>query len=400
MALLSSYEAWHGGEVVFHALAQGLAARGHEVTLLCRSGSALSERLVGAAGVRVVHSRLRGEGDPRTHAGVARALRRARAEALLTNLGRDLKFGAVSARLLSVPHVHRYAEVARRLPPAPGRAGSAAAVGRPAGSRRKRLERRLLRSWVAGCVTPSAFARDLLLERVPGARPVTVVHNGVDATRFAPDAAGGRRWRAAHGLRPDEPLVGCVGQLDLGRKAQHVLLAAAARALRRPRVVFVGEGADAGELRRLAAELGVEARFTGFEDDPRGAYNGCDVVALPSRQESFGLAVAEAMACGRAVVAARAASIPELLRGGVEGWLVPPDDPAALAAALDESLAAPGLRARRGAAARARVQAAFTIQNMVSGYEAALDAARAGRFAELVAGDLRRPPAEKTESPA
>ncbi|MBA2564611.1 MAG: glycosyltransferase, partial [Gemmatimonadetes bacterium] len=114
LVLLSSYVRWHGGEVVFAELAERLALRGHDVTLVCRRDSELA-RCAGVLGarsrVRRVEARLRGEGDPRSHLEVARALRAARADALLTNLSRDLKFGALAARLLGIPHVHRFAQV-------------------------------------------------------------------------------------------------------------------------------------------------------------------------------------------------------------------------------------------------------------------------------------------------
>ena len=246
IVLLNSYGKWQGGEAVFADLAGGLARRGHEVTLVCRRGSPLAARvdefdgrqpkragsasaqsiagvnapcLAGAGRLRVETGALRGEANPRSYLEALLAMRRAGAEVLLTNLSRDLKFGAPAARLLGVAHVHRFAEVAPPAPVAP-RGGR----WRWTRLRNKGIQRRLLRDWVAGCIVPSRYVRDLLLARFPEARPAVVVHNGVDTGRFRPDPEAGLRWRLGRGITAGDVLVGCVGLLDRRRKAQHVLV--------------------------------------------------------------------------------------------------------------------------------------------------------------------------------
>ncbi|MBA2565555.1 MAG: glycosyltransferase family 4 protein, partial [Gemmatimonadetes bacterium] len=258
-------------------------------------------------------------------------------------------------------------------------AGNAGA-GRRSG---KRVQRRLLRGWVKGSIAPSFFIRDRLLERFPDARAVAVVHNGVDLGRFRRQPDAGAAWRSAHCVARGEYLVGCVGQLQRRRKAQHVLIAAAAASRSRPTLAFVGEGEDESPLRDLAAAAGVRAVFAGFESDTVAAYNAFDVVALPSRVESFGLAVAEAMACARPVVAAHAGSVPELLAAPSEGRLFTPDDAGTLAEELDHLAEDPGLRESLGAAARARVERDFSLERMVQGYEEGFAAAVDGRFGEF-----------------
>jgi 2-deoxystreptamine N-acetyl-D-glucosaminyltransferase/2-deoxystreptamine glucosyltransferase len=84
-------------------------------------------------------------------------------------------------------------------------------------------------------------------------------------------------------------------------------------------------------------------------------YARAAVVVCPSRSEGFGLACAEAMAHGRAVIATRVGGLPDLVRDGETGLLVPPRDPTALRAAIDRLLADPALRRRLGDAARAHV---------------------------------------------
>jgi glycosyltransferase involved in cell wall biosynthesis len=97
-------------------------------------------------------------------------------------------------------------------------------------------------------------------------------------------------------------------------------------------------------------------------------------VVHPSLNEIFPNAVGEAMACGRAVVAADAGGTAELVGGGGAGVLVPPGDTDALAAAVRELLEDPGRRDRLGEAARGRIAAEFPLARMIERYEAALTA--------------------------
>ena len=127
------------------------------------------------------------------------------------------------------------------------------------------------------------------------------------------------------------------------------------------RLTLVGDGPQRAAIDRLVAGLGLgdRVRVTGFVPHSAGLaiVAGAAVVVLPSRYEELGTALVEAMAAGRPVVASRVGGIPELVRHGIDGLLVRPGDPAALAGALNEVLTDPALAAALGAAARARVAA-------------------------------------------
>ena len=97
--------------------------------------------------------------------------------------------------------------------------------------------------------------------------------------------------------------------------------------------------------------------------DVAALYRRCDVVVHPARWEGFGLALLEAMLAAKPVVAVRAASAPELVVDGETGYLVPSDDPAALAAAVTKVLEQPG---DLGAAGLARAQSEFSVERMTS----------------------------------
>jgi len=107
--------------------------------------------------------------------------------------------------------------------------------------------------------------------------------------------------------------------------------------------------------------------MVGFRRDVAACLAAADVVALPSLQEGLGVAALEAMAAGRPVVASRVGGLAEAVVHEETGLLVPPGDPTALATALARLARDPGLRARLGAAGRARVLAHYTAARMAEG---------------------------------
>ncbi|MEU8759819.1 glycosyltransferase [Streptomyces sp. NPDC048659] len=187
-----------------------------------------------------------------------------------------------------------------------------------------------------------------------------VIHNGVDAVRFAPAGPEPAPGPGADGTAG--PLVVCVGRL-CRQKGQDVLLAAwpaVLDAVPNARLVLVGEGPD-GETLRAAA--GPSVRFAGAVADTAPWYREADLVVLPSRWEGMALAPLEAMACGRPVVVGDVDGARESLPPGhEETCLVPPGDPAALAAALGRLLGDPGLRRSLGREAREHVLSSFDVR--------------------------------------
>jgi D-inositol-3-phosphate glycosyltransferase len=126
-------------------------------------------------------------------------------------------------------------------------------------------------------------------------------------------------------------------------------------------LVVLGEGPQRAELERLARELGVQVYLPGRVPDVAAWLRRADLLVHPVRWEGFGLALLEAMLASLAVVATRVSSIPEIVSDGETGLLVPPDDPSALAAALNRVLADPAGYGDRG---RARARAEFSVARM------------------------------------
>ena len=159
--------------------------------------------------------------------------------------------------------------------------------------------------------------------------------------------------------------MGFVGQL-IERKGLDALVAAWSRLEAEdwsvpPRLVVAGDGPLRDRLLTWRASLRhpdqVEVR--GFIDDVPAFWHTCRCAVLPSRAEGFGLAAAEAAACGLPVVATRTSSLPELVEHGRTGLLVAVDDPAALATALGDLLRDPARCRTLGQAGRALVADRF-----------------------------------------
>lgn len=189
---------------------------------------------------------------------------------------------------------------------------------------------------------PSRFLADTLVRfGVPAQR---VVHQPNFVEPGPPPAQGpGAGWLVAGRLAPE--------------KGVAVALQAAAKLPDHP-LTICGIGPDEARLRRQAAGL-PHVQFTGHlpPEALARALRGSRAVAVPSRwYENFPFAVLEAQAAGRAVVASAIGGIPEQIRSGEDGLLVPPDDPDALANALARLLADPAEAARLGAAGAARVR--------------------------------------------
>jgi len=162
------------------------------------------------------------------------------------------------------------------------------------------------------------------------------------------------------------------------QKGVDVLLKSLPPILSRHQVVLdiVGTGPRLDQYRALARKLDVESsvRFLGFleHDQMPAQYAGADLFVLPSRRESFGLVLAEAMACGLPVVATTAGAIPEVVDDGKTGLLVPPDDPQAFADAVSSLLGDPARMNVLGLRGEERVADHFTwdrvAQRVIEGY--------------------------------
>ena len=220
-----------------------------------------------------------------------------------------------------------------------------------------------LRRAVLAC----ARAADRIIATDDTLRPVVARHlharedqlvtlpNGIDvaaATALA-GPADGRTIRQRHGIGAAETLVLSVGRIESNKGFE---LLARALSSTECRWVVVGTGPRASQLRELVASLGFGSRvlFTGHinDRDLHAWYEAATLFVHPSLYEGSSLVTLEAMAHRRAVVASNAGGLPDKVKPGVNGWLVPAGDEAALAAAIADALSNPARLAPMGEAGR------------------------------------------------
>jgi glycosyltransferase involved in cell wall biosynthesis len=197
--------------------------------------------------------------------------------------------------------------------------------------------------------------------------PVETLYHGLDPTSIPAEEDPGR-FREELGIADGVPLVGTVGNFTAKKAHRRLIEAAAQIRAKVPevKVVLVGHGPLEGSLREQVRASGLEETvvFAGYREDAPRVAAAFDVFVLSSEYEGLPLALLEAMARARPVVATRAGGIPEVVEDGTTALLVPPEDPPAIADAVVKLLADPALRLRLGEGARERA-ALFDIRNAV-----------------------------------
>jgi glycosyltransferase involved in cell wall biosynthesis len=287
-----------------------------------------------------------------------------------------MRVGALTALMLTTrtdlvhaaaPLCYRAAGFAARLvgarrvchlgcPPAPGELASAFRVAPDV---------------VVGCY--QAQAREVAEEvgRTAPACRVLAIPNGVHTRRFTPRESSPQlpskelRFGARH-------MVLVTGNLSEVKGHPTFLEAARLIAASLDDCAFVlvgGETSSPGYgdyLRGLASDLGIadKVHFIGWRDDVPAILKMADVVVLPSLAEGFPLAILEAMACARPVVATTVGGVAEAVIDGVTGLLVAPKDPGGLAAAIRRVLENPDLARRMGEAGRRRIEEKFSLEQV------------------------------------
>lgn len=221
---------------------------------------------------------------------------------------------------------------------------------------------------IAACVdrylaVSRAVADQLIGDFGIPASKVQIVQNGVSIARFSRPANAALRAEFVLGT---SPVVLMVGRLEK-QKGQRYLIEAATQ-IQEARFIFVGEGPDRAALEAQAQALGVGERvaFLGHREDIPDLLACCDLFVLPSLYEGLPLAILEAMAAGKPVIASDIRGNDEVVINGETGLLVPDADSTALAGAIRAVLSDHAFAQRLAEAGRARVCHEFAEDNMVS----------------------------------
>jgi len=347
-------------------LAAGLDPRRFAVRVLCSTlrdpAFAGDVRALRARGIPVTIVPMRRAihplSDPAALAAIYRHLKRRRCAVVHTHsskagfLGRLAAHAARVRRVIHTPHLFPF-----EMDVGPLRRSFYAGLERMAARWTDRIV----------CVCP--FERESALRRhVAPADKLTVIENGIRMpTSCSPDAAA--RLRRELGFAPDDTVVGAAGRLTAQKGYSDLVRAAAGIVKRRPGTKFVlaGDGELRRAIERLVARIGLQAdfRLLGSRTDLDPFYALLDVVVFPSRWEALPYTLIEAMAAGRAIVAARVGGIPDVLTNGHNGLLVPPRDVPGLRDAVGSLLDHPQRRQALGKEARRTAEERFRLSDML-----------------------------------
>ncbi len=308
---------WRGGQRQTLFLVRELQRKGFPVFLVAQKGSPLEEKAL-AARLRVIPLRMKGEADFWASVRLAWLMKRRRCLLAHFHDAHSLSIGLRAASWARVPLILAHRRVDFPL-------------------RRNIFSRRKYGQKLDAVIAISEAVKKVLVEGGVPARKIRVIPSGIDFSVFTRE--NDRNFlRREFGFAADDYLVGIVAALEDHKG--HTYLFQATRLVRKHsdkiKLIVVGTGSLRLELESQAQELGIEdiVFFLGFREDVPRILASLDLFVLSSHLEGLGSSILDAMASRLPVVATTAGGIPEVVRHGETGWLVPPKDPEALAAAI------------------------------------------------------------------
>jgi glycosyltransferase involved in cell wall biosynthesis len=374
-------------------LTERLAERGYDTTLVAGTlthGEESMSHVAAARGVQIRHlddlqreiSPLR---DARAIFRLAREIRRARPTILHTHTAKAGAVGRIAALVAGGARppiiVHTFHGHVLR------------GYFNPLVARGFRLLERLLAQVTTALVAVSPEVRDDLVRLgVAPEERFAVVRLGIGLEERVGGSNEGRlETRRLLGVAADAFVVGWVGRMTAIKSIDDVL-----RTFRRvldevddAYLCIVGDGPSRETLERHAHQLGVMRRclFVGYQHDVARFYEAIDALVLPSLNEGTPVSAIEALAARRPVVATNVGGVPDVVRDGVDGFLVPVGDTGALAARLVELARDPELREAMGSAGAARVYERYSIDRLVDDIDTLYRALISGKPARSALDD-------------
>jgi len=358
VALFTDANVFAGTERHLIDLARGLKHCGVDVCVACPARSRIA-RIAASHGIRVLAIKKKGRADWRAVTTLARLLRSGELDIIHAHNGRTAFLAAIAkalarrGRLVFTQHFLTPAHLARK-------------------GIRGRLSRLAHRNIARVCdriVAISYAVRNAMVERNADTEDrIVVVPNGIqqpDVNRLLPPTV----VRAELGIGEENFLIVCVARLEPEKDLGTLITAMEIVSARLPRAlcVIAGEGSQKPLLQAAIERRGLKKHVVllGFQEDTTSLVYAADLFVLPSPAEPFGLAILEAMALGKPVIAMRAGGPLEIVEDEVTGVLCPPRAPTVLAESMLCLAEDPCLSIRMGAAGEALFLEAFTAERMV-----------------------------------
>jgi glycosyltransferase involved in cell wall biosynthesis len=338
---------WGGGEAQVFGLLTYLCRKGHRNDLLTHPGGRLFEQ-IGSLGVKRLSLVARNDLDLRPVPSLRRLIRSEQYDIVHFHTKRA---HTLSLWLPRGPQCPKYV-VTRRMDYPESKSW---------------YTRYLYNHRVDGVVAISRVIMELLAEAGVRRDRIRLIHSGIDPERFVCRAA-------AAAVTERETVVGIVAALE-ERKGHRYLFEAAARLKgrgHRIRYMIAGDGPARRELKEQvkALSLADEVRFCGFISDAPAFLSQIDIFILPSLYEGLGVAVLEAMAAGKPVIASRVGGLPELVADGETGLLVAPKNVEGIVEAIARLADDRSLAREMGKKGAVLARASFSLENMAAQNEA------------------------------
>lgn len=347
-----------GLERVVIDLASAQAAAGHDCQIVCLFEAGTLAPEVAARGIRVIACGKRDGADARALWRMRRALAAQRPEVLHSHNDTPHYYAMVAAlglRLRCVVNTRH------------GMGADSSA------SRRERLFRQAMRLADVSVAVSQAAGQRLASAGLVAARKIRVLPNGIHPHAFRPrDPRLRQRLATSLGLPPGTQLVGFVGRLNWAKDLPTLVAAFAQVCARRDdaALVLAGDGEERTRIEAAIADAGIGDRvfLLGDRSDVPELLPAFSIFAMSSVSEGYSIALLEACASALPIVATRIGGNAEIVSDGINGLVVPPSDPGALAAALLQLLGDPGLAEQMGRAGRDWLLENATFDVMASRY--------------------------------
>ena len=350
---ISSAKTYGGAEKHFVDLCRGLDDRGHEVFVALREENEFEERLEFLPDERRLHVSLRNSVDVLSSHKIARFLKEKEIDIVAAHLARDYPPASLAVRLNPKTKLVLTRHVIDRLTNLHG----------------------LVLKNVSKVIAVSSGVEAILHRTFPPEK-VVCVPNGIEVEKWAEANSRelGMEFRIERGIPPDAPLIGTVGELRELKGQEDFVLAAPEIVKRHSDAYFLIVGKDNSldqayrrKLKRLVKIFELEDRFTFLDwvEETQPLLSALDVFVSPSRSEAFGLAILEAMASGRPIVATETDGARELIKDGETGVLTNIKDPVQLAAAVGSMLEDSEMAGECGKNAKEFARSRFDIEGMI-----------------------------------
>jgi glycosyltransferase involved in cell wall biosynthesis len=238
-----------------------------------------------------------------------------------------------------------------------------------------RFSERYVDRFVDRFVAVSEVLRKTLTDqhKIPEGK-VVKIYNGIEIEEYRPNGKEVRSQksevRREFGLAKDAPVIGAIGRMVWQKGFEYLIesIPTTIEILPQSKILIVGDGPLRERLEALSKELGVRDNviFAGFRSDIKEILSAVDLLVIPSLLEGFPMITLEAMAMAKSIVATNIDGITEQITDGINGILIPPKDPSALAKAVMRVLNDRELARTMGLAAREKVEQEFSVEKMVA----------------------------------